>query len=93
MQHITIIDLFAQYQEQYEYLSSMNYNLEVQRPKLTPNDRLNFRIQLILTQLRALTLYSTLIKKSAAKGSSMRVKIGLSLSCSTKTLRLNHLTN
>ncbi|KEH20232.1 hypothetical protein MtrunA17_Chr8g0368771 [Medicago truncatula] len=39
--------LSAQYQEQYEYLRSMNYNLEVQRPKLMPTDWLNFHIDVL----------------------------------------------
>jgi len=33
--------------EQYEYLRSMKCNLEVQLPKLTPNDRLNFFIDVL----------------------------------------------
>lgn len=39
--------LSAQYKEQYEYLQSMNYNLEVQRPKLKPADRLVFHIKVL----------------------------------------------
>jgi hypothetical protein len=39
--------LSAQYKEQYEYLRSMNYNLEVQRPKLKPADRLVFHINVL----------------------------------------------
>jgi len=37
----------AQYNEQYEYLQSMNYNLEVQRPKLKPADQLVFHIKVL----------------------------------------------
>jgi len=40
--------LSAQYKEQYEYLQSMNYNLEVQRPKLKPIDQLVFHFSVLL---------------------------------------------
>ncbi|CAL5200688.1 unnamed protein product [Lathyrus oleraceus] len=39
--------LSAQYQNQYEYLRSMNYNLELRCPKLKPTDRLNFYINVV----------------------------------------------
>jgi hypothetical protein len=39
--------LYPQYKEDYEYLQSMNYNIEVQRPKLKPTDRLNFYVNVL----------------------------------------------
>ncbi|CAK8535313.1 unnamed protein product [Lathyrus sativus] len=40
--------LSAEYQDQYEYLGSMKkYNLEMQCPKLKPNDVLNFHINVV----------------------------------------------
>lgn len=39
--------LHAHYQEQYEYLRSMNRYLEVQRPKLKHTDWLNFHIDVL----------------------------------------------
>ncbi|PNX91684.1 hypothetical protein L195_g047817 [Trifolium pratense] len=39
--------LYPQYQEEYEHLQSMNYNIEVQRPKLKTTDQLNFQINVI----------------------------------------------
>lgn len=57
--------LSAQYQEQYEYLESMNYNLEMQCPKLKPADRLNFHINVVSRSVdsNSITHINTLLHK------------------------------
>jgi len=76
--------LSAQQKEQYE-LQSRGATPQAQARWST-----SFSHSVVLTQLHALTPYSKIIKKWAAKSSFKRIKIGFGLSCSTKTFPLNH---